>query len=129
MSEKIHLQKVKIKTIFLFLSLFLWWKSNWIADYFFPLDTIEQVNSYWNLKKIIYSISIFLILISTEYSSKIKKFIALIFSGIVAEDVSDRLQGITYFQYSDWIVIDLIVLTAVFTLYGTEIKKFITPKR
>lgn len=123
------IQKQNLKTIFLFLSFILWVSSNPISVWCFPANDEISIDNYWDLRKIIYSVSIFLIIISAEYHSKLKKFIALLFSGFLAEDISDRLQGITYFQYSDWIVIDLIVLTAVFTLYGTEIKKFITPKR
>lgn len=118
-----------VKKFFLFLSLVLWICSSHICDYCFPTNSEQDISSYWDLKKIIYSVSIFLIIISAEYQSRLKKFIALMFSGFLAEDVSDRVQGITYFQYSDWIIIDLIILTSIFTLYGGEIKNYFTPKK
>lgn len=121
MNAKIRLPKVNIKTIFLFLSLILWLKSNYIADCFFPGDTTQDVNNYWDLKKIIYSICILLIILSAEYKERLKKFIALIFIGIISEDISDRLQNITYFQWSDIIVLELVVLSSAYIIYRDDI--------
>lgn len=114
------------KNFFLFFSLGLWLGASYICNYLFPTTSVEDINGYWDLKKIIHSICIFLVILSAEYNTKLKKLIALVFIGILAEDISDRIQGITYFQYSDWIVLDLIIITSIYSLYNKEIKKFLT---
>lgn len=112
---------MRFKTIFLFLSLVLWWKSSYICDCFFPTDSPEDVNNYWDLRKIIYSICIILAVLAGEYKNQLKKLIALIFVGILAEDISDRLQGITYFQYSDLLVLDVIIISSIYIIYKDDI--------
>lgn len=121
------IQKLSLnyKTFFLSLSLILWVSSNPICGWFFPANDEISVRAYWELRKIIYSICIILIVLSASYTNKIKKFISLIFIGVLAEDISDRIQGITYFQYSDLLILDLIILTSAYSLYKEEIKYMI----
>lgn len=116
---------MKAKTIFLFLSFLLWLGSSHICDYFFPTDNLEDINGYWDLKKILYSISIILVILSAEYQNKLKKLTSLVFIGVLAEDISDRIEGITYFQYSDLIILDLVILTSIYTIYNEEIKQLV----
>jgi len=111
------IQKIRIKTVFLFLSLVLWWRSSPISDYFFPTNTEQDINNYWDLKKIIYAICITLAILSGEYKNKLQKFLSLVFIGVLAEDISDRLQKITYLEWTDYIVFDLVLITSFFITY------------
>ena len=112
---------MKNREIFLFLALILWLASSHIGNYFFPTNSDKDINGYWELKKIIYSIGYVLIILAGEYKKQINKLIALIFIGFLSEDISDRLQGITYFQYSDFIVMDLVVLSSIYIIYKNDI--------
>lgn len=112
----------KIKTFFLFLSFALWLKSNWIADCFFPGVTTEDIDNYWEVKKILYLVCILLAILSTEQKTKWNKFLSLVFIGMLGEDISDRIQGITYFQYSDILVVELIIASSIYIIYKEELK-------
>lgn len=116
---------IRLKTIFLFLSFVLWLKSNWIADCFFPGGTTQDIENYWEVKKILYSVCIILAVLSAEQKTKWNKFISLIFVGLLGEDISDRLQGITYFEYSDIIVVEITILISVYIIYKEDIKKLL----
>lgn len=112
--------KMRFKTIFLFLSLVLWASGSHISDYLFPTDNPKDINNYWELKKIIYSICIILAVLAGEYKNQLKKLIALIFVGILSEDISDRIQGITYFEYSDLLVLDVIIISSIYIIYKDD---------
>lgn len=106
-----------VKNFFLFLSLMLWWGSNLISNYCFPTTSPQDIDNYWELRKIIYSTCIILALLSCDYKTRFSKFLSLVFIGLLFEDISDRLQGITYFEYSDYFIIDLVIVSALYIAY------------
>lgn len=100
----------------------MWVGSDSISGWIFPANDEISVNNYWELRKIIYSVCIILVVLSAQYANKFKKFLSLVFIGVLGEDISDRFQGITYFEYTDILIVELVVLSSIYVIYKEELK-------
>jgi hypothetical protein len=97
----------KLKNLLIALAFILWIFSTDICNYFYPTNSEIDVIGFWETKKIIYSIIIFLLLV---FIDKLKNFISIIFVAYVIEDVTDRLFGTKEFEWNDLLVL-IITLT------------------
>ncbi len=100
----------KLKNLLIIISFIIWVGSSHICDYFYPTNSEYDINGYWELKKILYSVIIFLLLV---FIDKLKNFISIIFVAYVVEDITDRLFGTTKFEWNDLLVLitTLIIIT------------------
>lgn len=104
------------------LTLVLWICNNYIAEYFYPTMSEHDINGYWDLKKVIYSVCIGLIVYSKQFkNTKFSKIFNIIIIGLVLEDIIDRIIfNIKVFEYNDIVAIDFIILLAVIAVTKKE---------
>lgn len=92
------------------LAFILWVLTTPICNHFFPTNSDLDVEGFWELKKILYSIIIFLLLV---FIDKLKNFISILFAAYLVEDIQDRFFGTKEFEWNDLLVliITLLILT------------------
>ena len=103
-----------MKNLLIVLACLLWLGSTDIANYFYPTTSEYDVNGFWELKKILYSVIMFLLLIRiNNISSLFFSVVSITFGGFLIEDIQDRFFGTKEFEWNDLLVllITLLVIT------------------
>lgn len=108
------------------LSILVWVGSSYISNHFYPTNSAEDINNFWEIKKVLYSVSIFLIIFSKRFKdTKIARFTNICFLGVVLEDITDRLIfNVNHFEANDIIAIEMTIVSAVFIVYKKELNDF-----
>jgi hypothetical protein len=109
------------------ISILFWVFSSYISNLFYPSNSLHDIEGYWSLKKILYSVSILFILLSKHYKTNKKSdFFNIIFIGVIVEDITDRfIFNVNQFEYNDITMIELTIFFAFLSTNKNKIYDFL----
>lgn len=102
-----------MRLAFLILSLLLFVSKYFICDYFYPGNDIESSYKWNYLSTDMLHLNILTLLLSIKSEEKYFKLILYVFLGFSTSDIIDRwVFGITYFVWTDLIMITIVLVIA-----------------
>jgi len=103
------------RNILLIIAILLWSFSSQISNLIYSGNTPQDIDNFWDFKKVLYSLVI-LIILSITYKTY-NKVIFIIFCTILLEDIVDRLFfNVKVFEWNDLMSIEIAILITIITL-------------